>query len=52
VVVSIGPPRSHSPANERAALAQILQAAAQRVWVVEVSSTPDPQLSFFPPRQD
>jgi hypothetical protein len=52
VVVSIGPPRSRSPAGERLALGKILQAAAQRVWTVEDLSTPDLQLSFFPPRQD
>lgn len=52
VVVSIRPPHLHPQSSERLALSEILQAAAHRVWNIEISPGPDPQLPLFPPWQN
>ncbi len=52
VVVSIRPPRLPASSDERGKFGEILQAAAHRVWTLEVSPGPDPQLPLFAPPQN
>jgi hypothetical protein len=52
VVVSIRSPHRHSPADERQILREILQAAVQRVWEIEISPEPHSQLPLIIPGQN